>query len=337
MRRLLAILILAAPAALAREPFPSDYKPAPCAQRTKVCKTFVQSHVSPMAAERGWEIGQEWVDAHWKELTGAMEPLCQKLATCMATPGNDHLFCNDVMAVSARSICERYPGGSTDRTKCNWFMNVYLAGIDADSKQPWTEMQACAAKQRTVEERTFEWWIVPEKFDASYPGHFTVYAVDTETRVPVQARLIIPSKRQIRADDVADGLPTTFYKIPWPISFVRAPNAQGHRDVVVPEVRIEAPGYRTESFVLPVELPRMKVEMNPPVEKLRRGRNTVTITAVDVATGKPVEARVMGGELVLGKTNEPFELELKKGQKRPEIWVTNLFDRYSDVVVAPAQ
>jgi hypothetical protein len=76
----------------------------------------------------------------------------------------------------------------------------------------------------------------------------------------------------------------------------------------------------------------MKVEMKP--AKLRRGKNIVTITAVDSVTGKPVEARVMGGERVLGKTNQPFEIEITG--KRPEIWVTNLYDRYSDVVVAPA-
>jgi hypothetical protein len=82
-----------------------------------------------------------------------------------------------------------------------------------------------------------------------------------------------------------------------------------------------------------VQVPVMKAEMKP--AKLRRGKNRVTITAVDSVTGKPVEARVMGGERVLGKTNEPFELEITG--KQPEIWITNLYDRYSDVVVAPAK
>ena len=338
MPRLLAILILLAPAALAREPFPSDYKPSPCAQRAKVCRSFPQSQIADVAGLRGWDIGSEWVNKHWAALTGAMEPMCEKFATCMATPGNDWLFCNDVLAIEAKTICERYPDGSKDREKCTYFMNTYLHGIDRNSGEPWREMQACAAQQpKSAQERTFEYWMVPATFDASYPGHFTVYAIDTETRVPVQARLHITSKEQIRAEDVADGLPTTFYKVPWKISFVRVPNAQGHRDLVAPEVRIEAPGYKTQSFTLPVNVPKMNVAMNPPLAKLKRGRNTVTITAVDAATGKPVEARVMGGHAVLGKTNEPFELEIKKGEKRPEIWVTNLFERYSDVVVAPAQ
>jgi hypothetical protein len=102
---------------------------------------------------------------------------------------------------------------------------------------------------------------------------------------------------------------------------------------VAPEVRIEAPGYRVESFRVPVEVPVMKVTMKP--AKLKRGKNSVTITAIDSITGKPVEARVMAGEIVAGKTNAPFQLEISG--KRPEIWITNLYDRYSDVVVAPAE
>jgi hypothetical protein len=80
----------------------------------------------------------------------------------------------------------------------------------------------------------------------------------------------------------------------------------------------------------------MTVTMDPDPSKLKRGKNTVTITARDAATGTPVEARVMGGSSVLGKTNVPFELEIVKGQKRPEIWVTSLYDRYNDVVVVSA-
>ncbi|HUR79951.1 MAG TPA: hypothetical protein VM733_04255, partial [Thermoanaerobaculia bacterium] len=140
-------------------------------------------------------------------------------------------------------------------------------------------------------------------------------------------------RSQIYADDVPAGLPTTFYKVPWKPQPFRVSNAQGHRDVVAPEVRIEAPGYKTASFRLPMTVGSMKVSMKP--AKLKRGRNSVTITATDSMTGKPVEARVMAGQLVAGKTNQPFELEITG--KRPEIWVTNLYDRYSDVVVLPAE
>jgi hypothetical protein len=82
----------------------------------------------------------------------------------------------------------------------------------------------------------------------------------------------------------------------------------------------------------------MNVAMTPEPSKLGRGKNTVTVAATDASTGKPIEARVMmGTHTILGKTNVPFELELAKGQKREEIWVTSLFDRYSDVVVAKGE
>lgn len=330
MRPLIAILLLLATPVLGREIFPSGYKPAPCAKPEKVCQSFPVSQIAEIAGLRGYDIGQEWVDAHWNELATAIAPLCAKMATCFATPGNDSVFCNDVLALEAQPVCDRYPAGSKDREKCASFMITYLAGIDRNSKEPWTEMQACAAEQPRGGERTLEHWMVQGD------GHFTVYAIDSETRVPVRAALHIQSTTPIHAEDVPDGRPATFYKTPWKPRLVRVPNADGHQDVVPPVVRIEAPGYRTESFSMPLVVPKMVVEMNPPAAKLRRGRNVVTITARDSASGAPVEARVMAGERVLGKTNEPFELECRKGEKRPEIWVTNLYDRYSDVVVAPA-
>lgn len=332
MHSILGILLL-----LAREPFPADYKPSPCATPAAVArvgKSFPQSEIAQIAAMRGYDVGQEWVDAHWKELSEALKPIWTKAATCFVTANNDNLFCSDVAAAEAFTICNRYPEGSKDREKCVFAMTAIVAGQDHNSKEAWTAMRDCAKQQATPQERTLEWWLTPETFGAGYPGHFTVYTIDSETRVPVQARLHIQTTQQIYADDVPSGLPTTFYKVPWkPAKLARVPNAQGHRDVVAPEVRIEAPGYRGVAFRLPVEVPVMKVEMKP--ARLKRGKNSVTITAVDSVTGKPVEARVMGGQLVLGKTNQPFELEIKG--KRPEIWVTNLYDRYSDVVVVPAE
>lgn len=335
MTRLLTLLILLAPAALGREPFPADYKPSPCAR--PACQSFPQSQIAEVAALRGWDVGQEWVDAHWSALMAGMEPVCAKLATCLATPCNDPIFCNDVIAVEAHRICNRYPEGSKDREKCTGAMSAYLRGVDSNSHKVFEEAQSCLRRQppRTGE-RTFEYWITPERIGPDYAGHFTVYAIDSETRVPVKADVFVEGKTILHAESQT-GSPMTFYQVEWKPRFVRAPNAQGHSDVVAPLVRIEAPGYRTETFRMPVDVPKMIVEMNPPPAKLKRGRNSVTVTALDSVTGKPVEARVMGGEIPLGKTNVPFELEWKKGEKRPEIWVTNLFDRYSDVVVAPAE
>ena len=331
MNSILGIFLLLA----AREPFPATYTASPCATPEAVAtvgKTFPQSEIAQIAALRGYDVGQEWVDAHWKELSDALAPIWTKTATCYVTASNDNLYCNDIAQQEAFAICNRYEG--KDREKCVFTMTAILAGQDNNSKEAWTAMRACAAANQPAEERKLEWWLEPHTIDGSYPGWFRVHAVDSVTRVPVQGRLHIQHTEQIYADDVPNGLPTTFYRVPWKqIKLFRVANAQGHRDVVAPEVRIEAPGYRSESFRLPVEVPVMKLEMKP--AKLKRGKNTVTITAVDSITGKPVEARVMGGELVLGKTNAPFDIEIKG--KRPEIWVTNLYDRYSDVVVLPGE
>jgi len=336
MRPVLGLLLLLAPALFARDPFPADYTPSPCVTpevAERVGKTFPQSEISQIAAMRGYDVGQEWVDSHWQELSDALRPIWAKAATCYVTNANDNLFCNDIAHVEAFAVCNRYPEGSKDREKCVFAMTAIVAGQDHNSKEAWTALRSCAEQNRPAGERTLEWWLEPQTFGPGYPGFFQVFAIDRETRVPVQGLLKIQSTQQIYADDVPNGLPTTHYRVPWKrIQLARVPNAQGHRDVVPPEVRIEAPGYRVESFRLPVEVPVLKLTMTP--AKLKRGKNTVTITAVDAATGKPVEARVMGGQHVLGKTNEPFEVEVTG--KRPEIWVTSLYDRYSDVVVSPA-
>jgi hypothetical protein len=76
--------------------------------------------------------------------------------------------------------------------------------------------------------------------------------------------------------------------------------------------------------------------MTPEPAALRTGTNRITVSTVDTVTGKPVEMRVMAGDRVVGDSNMPIELVLEKGAKRPEIWLTSLFDMYSDVVIAPA-
>lgn len=342
MLRPLILIVLLAPALLAGIPggelFPSDYVASPCSAPEKTCDSFKQSQFADIAALRGFDIGQEWIDAHWERITTALRPVCAKAAACFATPGNTHLFCNDLLREEVYATCSIYPQDSKDRKLCNLFIRVWWVGHDLKSKPAWTEMQSCAttAAPAGAAERTLLYRVVPETMDADYRGEFRVIAVDSETRVPVQARLIIDSREPVFSTDSIDGKPTTFYRVPWNGKLLRVPSAQQHHDVVPPTVRIEAPGYRTETFVLPVEIPVMTVTMSPPPAKLRRGANTVTITAVDAKTGAPIEARVMGGSRILGKANEPFTLTLAPGAKRPEIWVTNLFDRYSDVVVAPA-
>lgn len=338
MRPTLALLLILAPAVLAQPQklFPDDYQPSPCASAAPVCETFNQSQFADIAARRGYDIGQEWVNAHWEELTRALAPTCAKVATCFATPGNTSVFCNDILAPEAYGVCERYPEGSTDREKCRFFTRTFWFGHDRKSAEAWKKLQACTAGKSDPGAglRTLDYWMTPARLGPDYDGKFTLYTVDRVTRVPIKAQVTLDVKQPLFGD-AEDGRLTSFYPVPWKLRLKRVPNEQGHRDVVPPEVRIQAKGYEPVTFRLPIEVPVLTVTMEPSPEKLRRGRNTVTVTARDAATGEPVEARVMGGYAVLGKTNEPFELEL--GAERPEIWVTSLFDRYSDVVVAPAK
>ena len=339
MPRTLAILLLLATPLLAqdRKPFPDDYVPSPCAETAQVCQTFRQSQFASIAAKRGFDLGQEWVDAHWNEFQEELAPSCRKIASCFAA-NNSFTFCNDVLFPEAyATACEKYEEGSPDHRKCWQFITMFLFGHDRTSRGPWEQIRACGKEQAGTAERTLDYWMKPATLAPDYVGDFRIYTIDSETHVPIYSRLVFDVKPQIYASNAPDGLPTSFYLVPWQGKLTRVPNADGHRDVVAPEVRIEAEGYKTITFRLPMEVPKLNVSMSPEPSKLKRGKNTVTITATDASTGKPVEARVMmGTHTVLGKTNVPFELELAKGQKRGEIWVTSLFDRYSDVVVAKA-
>jgi hypothetical protein len=333
------LLFLLAPALLGqpaeRKWFPDDYKTSPCAMPDKVCKSFNKSQQSAIASERGYDIGQEWVDKHWDELMADIGPICNKIATCFATPGNDYLFCNDVTLDETLAKCSRYTDPE-DSKRCIWFLNVFMHGHDRKSLPEWEEMQACAKEHPgDGKERTMETWLEPATFGPDFKGKWVIHALDSETRVPIQAHLRIQSKDTIYDEDVPDGTPTANYPVKWKPKLWRVPNANGHRDVVAPQVFIEKEGYRTETITFPLDVPSMTVEMVPAT--LKRGKNTITISAKDTTTGEPVEARVMGGQTVLGKTNVPFELEIAKGEKRPEIWVTSLYDRYSDVVVVAAE
>jgi hypothetical protein len=40
--------------------------------------------------------------------------------------------------------------------------------------------------------------------------------------------------------------------------------------------------------------------------------------------------------MIVGSTNQPFELDLRKKKQRPEIWIADASNSASDYVVAPA-
>lgn len=328
---LLLALALSAAADEKREPFPSDYTPSPCApDAAAVCESFPRTQIVDYGTTfRGFSMHQEWVDKYWDVLRAEeFRPICAKIATCYATPGNDDVYCVDTMREEFLATCDRFPIGSYDRDQCKMFALTYFIGLGV-KPQLYKPAQKCGRQQRKGSEpRKIEAWIEPAKLPVDFNGNLTVHAIDAETRVPLAAKLSIDGG-DLRG---AEGrLPTTGYESKWKARLKRVPNGDGHRDVIAPTLTIEMKGYETLQMPMPVELPRLVVAMEP--AQLKRGTNAITIKATDAATGKPVYARVMAGDLILGDANKPLTLEWKRGEKRPEIWVTSLYDHYSDVVV----
>jgi hypothetical protein len=340
MKTLIALLLFALPLAAEtpREIYPSDYKPLLCAAKD-VCKTYDRVDFARWAgAHRKLPIRQEWVDKHWDELSAAFAPICRKIANCLASPGNtDWVFCTDFMRGDFLATADRFEKGTDDYDQ--WLMSslMWYHGLDNAIMAGQKEAKACLDAQPPSEGRTLEVWTKPATIGPDYNGNLIVYALDAETRIPVMAAITIEGQTLKPANDSPNGHATSYYKFPWPITLNEVPNADGHHDVVSPKVFVQSPAYKTATFTMPIEIPKAIVEMQPPVSQLKRGPNTVTVVVKDAVTGKPVEMRVMGGDRILGDANKPFTLELKPGTKRPEIWVTSMFHRYSDVVVAKAE
>ena len=120
-------------------------------------------------------------------------------------------------------------------------------------------------------------------------------------------------------------------------AIVRPPCAESRisRAVCNREFTIGAPGYPPTSFRLPAVVPKAIAAMTPAA--LKPGKNMITVTAHDSITGKSIDGRVMLGNDEAGFTNQPIAIEWKKGTKRPEIWLKPYLDRYSDVVIEPAE
>jgi hypothetical protein len=337
MKKTLALLLLAlAPFALAEPPrpaaFPDDYEPHPCTAGM-ACASMDSHQVGEFAALRGWDVSQEWVEKHWNELIEAMQPYCAKAATCYAIQGNHWTFCNDVVSRDVQKICDRFDNGSGDQLTCRMVVRVVFGGHDVNSQKLWSQVKECADAPN-YNLRKLEVWMSPEPFDPAVAGRHTVFALDAETHVPVQALVQIEGQKLITSD-VPDGRPTSWYEFTWKPAFLDAPRVEGKRVLTVPKMTVTAAGYETVTLDLPIPEPKLVVKMTP--QKLRTGENRITITAVDAATGAPAEMRVMAGDRVLGNTNQPLTLKLERGKKRPEIWLTSLFNRYGDLVVLPAQ
>jgi hypothetical protein len=209
------------------------------------------------------------------------------------------------------------------------FTMTYWVGLKAKGGLQ-EEAQKCMAAQPQTE-KTLQAFVVQQNIGPDFNGELRVHAYDADTHIPVRAYLNIDAGK---LQSIEGPVPRTGYPNKWRGHLKRVPNADGHFDVVTPTATLTAEGYKTLTFPMPIDVSKMIVEMTPSPDQLKPGKNIITVTARDAATGKPVEARVMAEDMAVGETNKPFELQLTRRDKRPEIWVTSLFDRYSDVVVA---
>jgi hypothetical protein len=335
MRKLFVTLsLLVAGTALAQTaPFPEDYQRSPCAP-ANACKSFERGRLANAGRSfLGFSIAEEWLDRHYESMLAIFKPLCAKSATCYTISGSTFQWCNDMLMPEFRATCDRFEKGSRDWEQCTMFVDVWSLGRDQNSLPLWKEAQACAVKTHPFTPKTKPAivWMAPAKLTSQWKDYIRIYAVDPDTRLPVPGRITV-DQQTIYASSNPTGMLWTYYPWKWPVKFNRAPNAQGHRDIVPPIVTVAPEGYPPVSFPMPVEIPKMNVAMSP--ARLKPGKNTVTVTAVDATTGAPVELRVMYGDEIAGDSNKPFTITVKG--KRREVWATSLFGTYSDVVILPA-
>lgn len=108
MKKLLPLLFLAAAVSVSaaeppRQIFPSDYKPLACAPQNG-CESFTTVPFATAAAQYLLRnLDTTWVEQRRHEMLGAIAPYCTKRATCLASPGREWWFCNDVFALELRN------------------------------------------------------------------------------------------------------------------------------------------------------------------------------------------------------------------------------------------
>lgn len=344
MKRLLLVLSLAASAALAQNapapPFPDDFTPHPCAP-ADTCKSFPIAELKQAAFTfLGLRLDNVWLEKYSDEVAKSFTPICRKQATCLATPGNPWPFCNDAVVAEFRSRCDAKFDRKNDFAnweQCRMFVETYMLGIDQHTKANWETAQACAREKTPAAKKDVApiVWFEPAVIPPDYGGYIRMFALDPETKVPLAADATIEDQI-VYAPANPTGKLSTWYHFRWKPQYKRVPNAEGHTDLVAPNITIDFPYHRAVTIPMPTQVPKLIAELRPAADQLRPGKNTVTVHTRDAATGQPVETRVMIGGKAVADSNTPFVLEIKKGKKLPEIWVTSLFDRYSDVVVVKA-
>lgn len=321
-----------------RPPFPDDFKTVACAPT--ICESFdVDDFRSAAFQFLGLSVNQSWFTEHEDEMKALVVPFCRKRNACIATPGNGHMFCDDLVTPEIRSACEKkYPKATTpkDFEQCSIWIETWALGVTQRSYKPWIDSQECSKAGAVTHTETPDVWMAPKTIPSDYTGYVTFYAIDRQTHIPVFGHMSWENQ-VVYAPSNPTGETATYYPFKGPFKLARVPRADGHSDVVGQTIVMKFDYYPTVTFRLAVEVPQMVVKMEADPLLSKPGKHTITITAKDAVSGAPVEAEVMLGDAAIGETNHPVTFERNRGEKLPDIWLTSLFDRYSDVVVAPAE
>lgn len=319
-----------------RPTFPDDFTPSPCAPEG-TCKSYDRSQMRNAAFTMlALQLDQHWVESHWDQMMELYKPICRKHATCLATPANNFLFCDDILIREYRWVCDKNFPQSTnafDNDQCKAFTEIWALGVDMGANKFAEQGQKCAKEKGLDAMHTKPpiVWIEPSPIPRDYKGDIYVYALDPDTHVPVRADITVENQIIYTTANPAGNVATGY---PWKWSkYNRVKRADGHEDLEAPMLTLHSAVYPDTQIRLPSAPPKMIVEMTP--AKLHAGVNKVTVSAKDAETGKPVEARVYAGITVVGDTNTPIKITVPKSGKAPEVWVTSLFDAYSDVVIFP--
>ena len=208
----------------------------------------------------------------------------RRSASCFTVKANTWSSASICSRRLPRYCLRRFPAGSEDRKQCRMMAITYSSGsrearsLDKAAQECAAgQASGCAAQARSVGGAG--------AIELGYDGDFTVYAYDSETHIPVRARLSIDGGT-LRADSMVAGRGRQG-RLARRLQ-TRAERTGPSRRSSSPRRRWKRTGYETVTFPFPIEVPTVTVDVTPPAT-LKPGKNTITITAVDSATGKPVE------------------------------------------------
>src|ERR1043165_7487588 len=175
-----------------RDIFPSDFTPSPCAVAAS-CISFPDSSMK--------SAGFQFLGLHR----------------------------DDVLTAEAHTVCDKvFPRdkSASDADQCKAWIEVYLMGVDQNAINTWKTAQACTkAQPPAVHTKPLDVWMSPESIPYDYKGMVTFYSLDSETHVPVLARVLLQNQ-VIYAPANPSGESATYYPFPAPFAFkyIRVPN-----------------------------------------------------------------------------------------------------------------